>query len=675
MKKSIPHNSKHSSSKNKNGVSSNQNRFSKKNKEDSTSKQTIEGILTVTARGNGFVRPLNTKPKDGVDISIEQENLNTGLHGDTVRAVYISKKDRIGKIEQVLVRSRAGFAGLLVKKDGVLIVEPSDPKMYTNIVITDTEKNTPNINKKVFAIISNWTDPTKKPEGYIEQVLGIPGENNAEMHAIALERGFNATFPKDVEMEAQLLKQNEDADMKKESLIRRDMRESLTFTIDPFDAKDFDDALSVTDNNDGTYEIGIHIADVSHYVKPGSILDKEAFKRATSVYLVDRTVPMLPEILSNDLCSLKPNVDRLTMSAVFTMNKDGEISKEWYGKTLIHSDKRFTYEEAQEILDNGNGTFHTELLLLNTIAKKFTKQRFESGAVSLEQDEVKFKLDDKGVPLSVYKKQRGDTNKLIEEFMLLANRKVTEHVGHDKFKGERIFLYRIHDKPEADRLNNLAEFLHSLGHNIKVNNGQISSQDINLLLKKLEGTPERNTVATAIIRAQAKAIYSTDNIGHHGLAFEHYTHFTSPIRRYPDVIVHRLIHDYLAGKSVLKKDWPKYIEIARFTSEREKAATDAERASIKYKQVEYMSYRIGEVFSGTITGLTEWGIYAEEIETKCEGMIQLKSIGNDYYAFDEKQMQIKGQKTKQTFRIGDSVKIRVKNADMKKKIIDYEIVL
>lgn len=679
---------------------------------DRTSLNTVDGILMLTARGNGFVRPLNTKAKDA-DIMIEPENLNTGLNGDTVRATITSNKNRAGIVTQVLVRSRAGFAGILVEKGGVFVVEPSDPKMYTSITIKDIAEHKKSVGQKVFATITHWTDSKKQPEGLIEQVLGKPGENETEMQSIALERGFVSGFPNEIELEAKALKDREKNNMEYEATIRRDMRNTTTFTIDPFDAKDFDDALSVQYNSDGTYEIGVHIADVSHYVRPGSALDREAFKRATSVYLVDRTIPMLPEILSNDLCSLKQGVDRLTMSAIFTMNTNGEVLSEWYGKTIIHSNKRFTYEEAQEILDNAkenlterdfssedirpsishkktnlhgepqeeffartadNNSFYPELKLLNDIAKKLTASRFNDGAVSLEQDEVKFKLDAKGVPISVYRKVRQDTNKLIEEFMLLANRKVTEHVGHDKFKGERIFLYRIHDKPEADRLNDLAQFLHSLGHDIKVNNGHIPTKDINTLLKKLEGRPERNTVATAIIRAQAKAIYSTENIGHHGLAFDHYTHFTSPIRRYPDVIVHRLIHDYLAGKSVPKKDWPQYIEIARFTSEREKSATDAERASIKYKQVEYMSYRIGETFNGIITGVTEWGIYVEETETKCEGMIQLRSLGDDYYVFDEKRRIIVGQKTKNTFRIGDSMKIRVKNADIKRKIIDYELI-
>ena len=511
------------------------------------------------------------------------------------------------------------------------------------------------------------------PLGLIEQVLGVSGENNTEMRAIALERGFGNDFPPAVEHEAVAIKERESLDMTEQIPLRRDMRTTTTFTIDPFDAKDFDDALSVVKISPDIFEIGIHIADVSHYIKPDTALDREAFRRATSVYLVDRTIPMLPEILSNDLCSLKPNVDRLAMSAIFTMNKKGDIISEWYGKTIIHSDKRFTYEEAQEILDTGHGTFFNELQLLNYIGKELNKKRFNDGAVSLEQDEVKFILDEKGIPMSVYKKTRGDTNKLIEEFMLLANKKVTEHVGHDKFKDSRVFLYRIHAKPEANRMNDLATFINSLGHKIELHNGQLLPRDINLLLKKLEGAPERNTVATAIIRAQAKAIYSTENIGHHGLAFDHYTHFTSPIRRYPDIIVHRLIHDYLAGTEIDKKDWPKYDTIARYSSEREKAASDAERASIKYKQVEYMSYRIGEAFTATITGVTDWGIYAEEVETKCEGMIQLKNFKDDYYILDQKNMMVIGQKTKKKFRIGDTLRVRVQNADMKKKMIDYTL--
>lgn len=680
MKQSRPHHgkekpSKHSKSTKGTHFSKGKKTFSRSPRiERNSTGQTVDGILMLTVRGNGFVRPLTASKKDDLDIMIDARDLNTALNGDTVRTAIISKKDRTGKIEQILVRSRAGFAGVLEYKDGKMMVTVSDPKMYKPIEILDSDKHKSDVGKKVFATISSWKSPDHNPEGYIEQVLGDPGDNNAEMRAIALERGFGGHFPADVEAEAQVYKKNETEDMAREVSKRKDMRDATTFTIDPFDAKDFDDALSVKKLSDGNYEIGVHIADVSHYVRPESALDREAFKRATSVYLVDRTIPMLPEILSNDLCSLKQDVDRLAMSAIFTMNIQGEVLTEWYGKTIIHSNKRFTYEEAQNILDEGTGVYIEELQLLNTIAHALTADRFKDGAVSLEQDEVKFVLDEKGVPISVYKKARQDTNKLIEEFMLLANRKVTEAMGNNKHKGERIFLYRIHDTPEADRLNDLIRFVGILGHDIKMKDGKILSRDINALLKKLEGAPERNTVATAIIRAQAKAIYSTDNIGHHGLAFEHYTHFTSPIRRYPDVIVHRLIHDYLAGKTIEKKYWPKYVEVARYSSERERAATDAERASIKYKQVEYMSSRIGEIFDGVITGVTERGIYAEEKETKCEGMIQLRSLGDDYYAYDEKRMLIVGKKTGQTFQIGDPVKIKVTNADMVRKVIDYELV-
>jgi ribonuclease R len=632
----------------------------------------LDGIISINTRGVGYIRPLSVKVKtEDSDFLVEPQLLNTALSGDTVRAKIISHKQRTAEVEQVLIRAKAGFSGILSIKNGITVLEPSDIKMYTNIEITNSKNHTADVGKKVFVTITHWTDPKKMPLGLIEQVLGVSGENNTEMRAIALERGFSNDFPPAVEIEAKAIKERESLDMLEQIPFRRDMRKTTTFTIDPFDAKDFDDALSVVQVSPDIFEIGIHIADVSHYIRPDTALDREAFRRATSVYLVDRTIPMLPEILSNDLCSLKPNVDRLAMSAIFTMNKKGDIISEWYGKTIIHSDKRFTYEEAQEILDTGSGIFFNELQLLNYIGKELNKKRFNDGAVSLEQDEVKFVLDEKGIPMSVYKKTRGDTNKLIEEFMLLANKKVTEHVGHDKFKDKRVFLYRIHAKPEASRMNDLATFINSLGHKIELHDGQITSRDINILLKKLEGAPERNTVATAIIRAQAKAIYSTENIGHHGLAFEHYTHFTSPIRRYPDVIVHRLIHDYLAGVEIDKKDWPKYDTVARYSSEREKAASDAERASIKYKQVEYMSYRIGEAFTATITGVTDWGIYAEEVETKCEGMIQLKSFKDDYYVLDQKNMMVIGQKTKKKFRIGDTLRVRVQNADMKKRMLDY----
>lgn len=630
--------------------------------------QTIEGIISITGKGIGYVR--NKELPDSIEI--DPAFLNTALHGDKVRVLLHGKtphRELSGEIIEIIQRAKAGFAGVIEKDGNNYFLVPSDPKMYTDILIDADKLAGAKPGQKVFCVITDWKDPKKSPIGAVVEVLGAPRENDAEMRAIALEKGFRSSFPEDVEKEAELLLSE---DMETAAQGRRDFRGVTTFTIDPEDAKDFDDALSVKKLDNGNYEIGIHIADVSHYVRPGTELDREAVKRQTSVYLVDRTIPMLPEVLSNDLCSLKPNIDRLTMSAVFELDMKGRVQSEWYGKTIIHSDKRFTYEEAQGVLTTGTGPYHDELVVLDMIAKELTKQRFEAGAISLDQEEVKFKLDANGVPIAVYKKLRQDTNKLIEEFMLLANRKVAEFIN--KGEKERLFVYRIHDLPDKEKTANLTTFLKKLGYTVKTHDGIIPSSEINKLLESLEGKEERETIHTAIIRSMAKAVYSTKNIGHFGLAFEHYTHFTSPIRRYPDVIVHRLVEEYLRGRDIDKKHWESYERMSELASQREKEAADAERASVKYKQIEYMTFRIGQVFDGVITGVSEWGIYAEEKESKCEGMIRMKDLGDDFYELDEKHMRVIGKKTKKTFQIGDKVKIRVTNADLNKKVIDYAFV-
>ncbi|MFA6397553.1 MAG: ribonuclease R [Candidatus Paceibacterota bacterium] len=637
----------------------------------------IEGFLSITGKGFGYVRPRDIKPgtKD-FDIEIDPAFLNTGLHGDEVKVLLhpkIKNKQQNGEVVSVLKRSKAGFSGILQKENDIFYLIPSDFKMYADIIIPKEKIGGAKIGQKVFVEITDWKDVKKPPQGEVVKVLGEPGENDAEMQAIALEKGFRSEFPNDVEKEAERLKlspiTNEEINK------RRDLRKVTTFTIDPEDAKDFDDAISVREldsdphHGGASYEIGVHIADVSHYVRKGTILDKEADKRGTSVYLVDRTIPMLPEILSNDLCSLRSKEQKLTFSAIFTMTKSGEVVSEWFGKTIIDSDKRFTYEEAQEILNKKEGIFYKELSILNSLAKKLTKKRFEEGAISLDQEEVKFLLDEKGVPIKVYKKLRQDTNKLVEEFMLLANRKVAEFMS--KNQKEKIFVYRVHDLPDKEKIQNLVIFLKKLGYQIKTVDGIIPAYEINRLIEELEGKEEKNSIHTAIIRSMAKAVYSTKNIGHFGLAFKYYTHFTSPIRRYPDVIVHRLLDDCLKKVQISKEKWKEYEDVSVASSAREKEASDAERASIKYKQAEYMSYRIGQTFDGVITGVTEWGIYAEEKETKCEGMIKLRDLGNDFYVYDEKQMEVTGKKTKKRFRLGDKVKIKVLGADMNKKTIDY----
>lgn len=646
----------------------------KKGPEHKKIKQKLTGVISITSKGTGYI----DIPGHTEDIEIDYKHLNTALKGDTVDILIFPKTEgrTRGEVVEVVSRAKKGFVGVLEEENGIFFLKPDDSKMYTDILIPKEGLNESKTGDKVYGEIVFWKDPRKAPEGKIVKIIGKPGDHDTEMHAIALERGFTEKLPEEVEREANRIKKIGIKESDYQG--RRDMRDTLTFTIDPFDAKDYDDAISFKELENNQYEVGIHIADVSYYVTPGSILDQEAADRGTSVYLVDRTIPMLPEALSNDLCSLIPNQDRLTMSAIFVIDKNAQVKSSWFGRTVIHSKYRFSYEEAEVSIHEDGATLHKELSTINNLAKKLTKERFDNGAILLEQEEVKFVLDDKGVPLKVTKKIRGDSNKMIEELMLLANKKVAE-LFSKKTKGSKekeTFIYRIHDRPSPEKTSDLADFLRGLGHKVTLIDGLIPPNQINKILSNLkEG--EENTVHRAVIRSMAKAIYSTKNIGHYGLAFKDYTHFTSPIRRYPDVIVHRLLMDHLSNtkhNQDSKTETAVYESISRKSSEQEKRASDAERASIKYKQVEYMSTRIGIKFNGIISGVSEWGVYVEEIETKSEGMVRVKDMTDDFYIFNEKKLEMTGQKKKKRYRLGDSVKMKVKSVDLEKKTIDYILI-
>ncbi|HTN19794.1 MAG TPA: ribonuclease R [Pelobium sp.] len=631
----------------------------------------LTGKISMANDGSAFLIPDDEFEKD---VYIAPRKVRTALHGDKVKLhVYESSKGKRkeGEVVEILERAKMEFTGIVKLSQHYAFFIPDDRKMLHDIFIPLQDLNGARNGVKALAKIVDWPAGAKNPVGVIKNILGKQGENNTEMNAILAEYGFPLTFPEEVEQEARAISS---AISKEEIAKRRDFRNTLTFTIDPFDAKDFDDAISFKTLENGNYEVGVHIADVSHYVIPDSALDKEAFERGTSVYLVDRVIPMLPEVLSNNLCSLRPKEEKLCFSAVFEMDENANLVNEWFGKTVIYSDHRFAYEEVQEIIENKAGDFVDEILKLNQLAHILRDRKFKHGAISFESTEVKFKLDENGKPTGVYVKERKDAHKLIEDFMLLANKKVAEFIAKKgKGKHRYTFVYRAHDSPKPESLTAFAAFASKFGHKISTKSDRDTARSLNKLMADVEGTKEQNVLTQLAIRSMAKAIYTTKSSSHYGLAFDFYTHFTSPIRRYPDVMVHRLLEYYLAGGDSVNADH--YEKMCQHASQMEKKAADAERASIKYKQAEYLENHIGQTYLGIISGVTEWGMYVEIEENKCEGMIRLRDISDDFYVLDEKNYCIIGQKKKRTYQLGDEVKIKVKRVDLAKRQIDFTLIV
>jgi len=635
-------------------------------------KRVAQGIVRITPYGRGFVTLTGKKE----EVEIEKEDLNTALHGDNVSVfVGYQKGEPRARVVQVLSRERETFVGTLEKTDSSYFLKPQNDRMYATIEIQRDKIGTAKAGDKIIVQMMQWENPKENPSGKIILVLGKSGEHETEMKAIVAEQGFNLEFPRAVEDEAHEIKDRFPALFSSEIKKRRDFRGVPTFTIDPDDAKDFDDALSVQKLSNGNVEVGIHIADVSFFVKEGSALDREAAHRGTSIYLVDRTIPMFPEILSNDLCSLKENEDKLTFSVILEFSKDGVVRKKSFAKTIIRSQKRFTYSLAQKVLDTKTGAFSNELQILNAIASLVRTKRFQRGAIEFEQDEICVELDASGKPIRIYKKERLPTHKLVEDFMLLANNEVAHFMtAHDK-KIEQTFLYRVHDLPDEDKMKELGNLLRALGHTLPERkiSSPISAHDINHILESAEGKAHKNLVHMATLRSMAKAIYSTKNIGHFGLSLKHYTHFTSPIRRYPDVLVHRFLFAYLVGKRVSTKELGTYEALSRYLTEMEIAADTAQRASIKYKQAEYMKEHVGKTYDGTITGVIEKGFFVRENDTFAEGMVRLRDIKDDYYVLEKTKFRLRGQKLGGTFSLGDRVRVRLKKVDVEKRLIDYEL--
>ena len=625
-----------------------------------------------------FQRKSNGKnsfiPDGGGDpIFIAERNSAHAMNNDRVKIVFYAKRKRReaeGEVVEILERANDTFVGTLEVTKSYAFLLTENRTLANDIFIPKERlKGGKNGDKAVVKVVE-WPDKAKNPIGQVVDILGKAGDNNTEMHAILAEFGLPYVYPKAVEDAAEKIPAKIEAE---EIAKREDFRGVTTFTIDPKDAKDFDDALSIRPLGENLWEVGVHIADVTHYVKEGSLIDKEAEKRATSVYLVDRTVPMLPERLCNFICSLRPDEEKLAFSVIFDITGQGEVRNARIVHTVIKSDRRFTYEEAQQVIETKRGDFKDELLALDTIAKVLREKRFAAGAINFDRVEVKFEIDEKGKPVSVYFKESKDANKLVEEFMLLANRTVAERMGKvPKNRKPKVFPYRIHDLPDPEKLDNLSQFISRFGYKIRTAGSKSDlSKSINRLLKEVHGKKEENLIETISIRAMQKARYSTHNIGHYGLAFEYYTHFTSPIRRFPDMMVHRLLTRYLGGGRSVSE--AKYESLCEHSSAMEQVAANAERASVKYKQVEFMSERLGKVYDGVISGVTEWGIYVELNENKCEGLVPIRDLDDDYYEFDEKNYCLRGRRTHRTYNLGDAITVRVARANLEKKQLDFAL--
>ncbi|WP_373137160.1 ribonuclease R [Bacteroides fragilis] len=626
-----------------------------------------------------FQRKSNGKnsfiPEGGGDpIFVAERNSAHAMNNDKVRIAFYAKRrgcEAEGEVIEILQRANDTFVGTLEVEKSYAFLVTENRTLANDIFIPKDKLKGGKTGDKAVVKVTEWPDKAKNPIGQVLDILGKAGDNTTEMHAILAEFGLPYVYPQSVEKAADKIP----AEISAEEIARReDFRKVTTFTIDPKDAKDFDDALSIRPLKDGLWEVGVHIADVTHYVKEGSIIDKEAEKRATSVYLVDRTIPMLPERLCNFICSLRPNEEKLAFSAIFDITEKGEVRDSRIVHTVIESDRRFTYEEAQQIIKTKEGDFKDEILMLDTIAKALREKRFTAGAINFDRYEVKFEIDEKGKPISVYFKESKDANKLVEEFMLLANRTVAEKIGKaPKGKKPKVLPYRIHDLPDPEKLDNLAQFIARFGYRLRTSGTKTDvSKSINHLLDDIQGKKEENLIETVSIRAMQKARYSTHNIGHYGLAFDYYTHFTSPIRRFPDMMVHRLVTRYMdGGRSVSET---KYEDLCDHSSNMEQIAANAERASIKYKQVEFMSERLGQTYDGVISGVTEWGLYVELNENKCEGMIPIRDLDDDYYEFDEKNYCLRGRRKNRIYSLGDAITVKVARANLEKKQLDFALV-